>query len=360
MKEKLAFFHVFIFIHMVQVGLILFRFPQIEAEYFGTNGWASLLICFAAACVNILLSMPIFAAGKGRMIFEIMEQSAPKFMLYPFYLCLIVVWGMLASLTAKEYVHILKMVSFPTVSTMVLVAAIGLVSYYLLSKGIYNIAKAATVFFLLFTWLILLMIYFHQQFQWMRLTPFLFQDSHDMGVGILNVYPAFLGYELTLLLIPYSDRRTKLVKAAYWSTCFAAAEYLFIGIVCFGVFSLTQLKKSLFPVLDLLAYIKFPFMERIENLFYGFFLFSNIISIVAYYWSASQVAGQIMPKLNAKLTGILIIALCAGTSMIPGSLMDTEAWLRKAGYAGIAVAFGLPVILIGFLLVQKGKGGSSA
>ena len=114
---------------------------------------------------------------------------------------------------------------------------------------------------------------------------------------------------------------------------------------------------TLFPVLDLLALIKFPFMERIENLFYGVILFSNIASSTIYYWAASQVGGRIAPKLNGKWVGIVIIGLCAGASMVPNTLMETEAWLRKAGYAGICVAFGLPVVLIGFLLVQKRKGG---
>jgi len=98
-------------------------------------------------------------------------------------------------------------------------------------------------------------------------------------------------------------------------------------------------------------------MERIENLFYGFFLFSNIISAVAYYWAASQAGSRIVPKLNGKLVGFLIILLGGCVSLIPNTLMETEAWLRNAGYAGFCVAFGLPVVLLGFLLVQKRKGG---
>src|SRR5690606_13562818 len=148
---------------------------------------------------------------------------------------------------------------------------ISLLSYYLYVKGIYNITKAAIVFFLLSVWMTLLLFYFYGEFEVARLSPFLFQESNRMAIGFLNIYPSYLGYELVMLMIPYSDGKTKLVNAAFLSSLFAALLYLYVGVICFGVFSLQQLKMSLFPVLDLLAIIKFPFMERIENLFYGFF-----------------------------------------------------------------------------------------
>lgn len=358
MSEKLAHSHVIILIYMVQAGLVLFRFPQMEAEYFGTNGWVSLLICFAVAVLNILLLLPVHRMARGRSIFQIMEQAIPRLALIPFYLAMTAVWGMLASLAIKEYVHILKMVSFPTVSPWVFVLTISLLSYYLYVKGIYNITKAAIVFFLLSVWMTLLLFYFYGEFEVARLSPFLFQESNRMAIGFLNIYPSYLGYELVMLMIPYSDGKTKLVKAAFLSSLFAALLYLYVGVICFGVFSLQQLKMSLFPVLDLLAIIKFPFMERIENLFYGFFLFSNIVSATVYYWAASQVGNRIVPKLNGKLIGLVIIASCAFVSLKPDNLMETEEWLRYTGYAGTLLAFGLPIVIIGCLLVrQKKKGG---
>jgi len=356
MREKLAHIHVVIMIYMVEAGLVLFRFPQMEAEYFGTNGWVSLLICFAAAALNILLLLPVHKMAQGRSIFDIMEQSVPRLLLLPFYLVIAAVWGMTASLASKEYVHILKLVSFPTVTPALFALAIGSLAYYLYGKGIYNIAKAAMIFFFLSAWMTLLLGYFISEFQFARMTPFLFQGSHQMFVGFLNIFPAYLGFELVMLMIPYADGKTKLVRAAFLSTFFAAVLYLIVGIVCFGVFSLQQLKLVPFPVLDLLADIRFPFMERIENVFYGFFLFSNIVTSTVYYWAASQFVGRISLRLNSKLAGALIIAVCTCVSLIPDTLMETEAWVRNVGYAGIGVAIGLPVVVTGFLLLQKGKG----
>lgn len=359
MKEKLAFVHVLILIHMVQIGLILFRFPRLEAIYFGTNGWVSLWICFAAAMIHIALISPIIMLGGGRSPFAIMEQSLPRVILIPLYLILAGVWGMLASLAAKEYVHILKLVSFPTLAHTTLAVTLGLLAFYLLSKGVYNFSKAAMVFFLLSVWLTLILFYFHKEFEFARMTPFLFRDAQHIGIGFLNIYPAFLGYELIMLLAPYAGNRAKLVWAASLSTGFSLIQYTYLGIISFGMFSLDQLRRSIFPMLDLISFVKFPFVERIENLFYGFFLFANIITTVVYYWAASQAAGRIAPKLNPHWTGGLVIAASVGFSLIPATLLDTEKWLQFAGYAAIAAAFGLTLILLGFLLVQKAKGGTA-
>lgn len=357
MREKLAHLHVVVLIYMVQAGLVLFRFPQLEADYFGTNGWVSLLICFVAAAFNILLLLPVLKMARGRSIFDIMERSVPRMVLLPFYLAIAAIWGMNASTAAKEYVHILKMVIFPTVSPWVFALTIGLLAYYLYGKGIYNIAKAAIIFFVLSVWMTFLLFYFFEEFRWSRMTPFLFQDSKQLLAGFMNVYPSYLGYELVLLMIPYADAKTKLARAAFKATFFASMLYLFVGVVCFGIFSLQQLRMSTFPVLDLLAIIRFPFMERIENLFYGFFLFSNIVTSTVYYWAASQFGGRIAPRWQGKPVGAAIIAACVGLSLVPNTLMETEKWVRYAGYAGMGVAIGLPVVLIGFLLLQ-GKGGA--
>lgn len=355
MKEKLAFVQILVLIHMVQIGLTLFRFPRLEANYFGTNGWVSLLICFAAAMANIALILPIIRLGGGRSPFAIMEQSLSRHALFPLYLVLVGVWGMLASLAAMEYIQILKMVTFPALNPVVLAVLLGVLSYYLLSKGVYNFSKAAVVFFLLSVWLMLFLFYFYKEFEWARMTPFLFKESHHMGIGFLSIYPTFLGYELIMLLAPYARARSNLVKAAGWSTALSLVQYTYLGIVCFGMFSLEQLRRSVYPVLDLMSIVKFPFVERIENLFYGFFLFSNMMTTVVYYWAATQAAGRIVDKWHPKWTGGLVIAASVGFSLIPKTQHDTETWLRYAGFAAVAAAFGLTVVLLGFLLIQQGR-----
>ena len=70
-----------------------------------------------------------------------------------------------------------------------------------------------------------------------------------------------------------------------------------------------MLKVMLFPLLDLLAYIKLPFMERIENLFYGFFLFTTIITLVLYFWATGESTQRVFPKIKINVHYFFIILL---------------------------------------------------
>ncbi|WP_276355157.1 GerAB/ArcD/ProY family transporter [Cohnella caldifontis] len=358
MQEKLSYTQALILLYIVQAGLVLFRFPQVEAQYFGSNGWSALLICFAASTLNILMVAGIYKLGQGKSVYDILERTIPRVLLFPVYFAVVAVWAMMASLAAKEYIHILKMVAFPTIHSSVFMIVLGLLAYYLYGKGIYSISKAAIVFLFLTVWMTLLLLFFFSDFRWSRLTPFLFREGTDYVKGFFNLYPAFLGYELSLVLFPYSDKKTKLTQAAFMANLYLTLLYVYVSIICFGVFHYNQLKHKLFPVLDLLAAVKFPFMERIENLFYGFFLFANIVTVAVYYWSAVETGLRIVPKMNRKLLGFVLIAAATGVAAIPDTLMETEEWLREIGYAGFVVSFGFPLILLAVLPFQRRKGKS--
>lgn len=123
------------------------------------------------------------------------------------------------------------------------------------------------------TWMFLLLLWFFPAFRWERFTPFILQGGHDQVKGGIEVYAAFLGYELSILLFPYVEKTKKSMTAIYVGNGLLSLSYLSLCLICFGFFSLGQLKRLLYPVLDLLAYIQLPFIERLENLLYGFFSF---------------------------------------------------------------------------------------
>ncbi|MBT2290295.1 hypothetical protein J7E73_14320 [Paenibacillus albidus] len=62
--------------------------PRQLADYFGTNGWLFLLVCYLLSAGNIGLIALVYKLGGGRSVFEILEQSLPKLILYPVYVSL--------------------------------------------------------------------------------------------------------------------------------------------------------------------------------------------------------------------------------------------------------------------------------
>ncbi|MEI2400675.1 MULTISPECIES: GerAB/ArcD/ProY family transporter [Paenibacillus] len=356
MPEKLRPFHIAVLMHMTQSGIVIFTLPRNLADYFGTNGWLFLVPCIVVSTFNIYLISLVFRLGQGRSVFEIMEQTIPRPVLYPFYGGLAAVWLVFGCMIGKKYVLIFQMLSFPTTNPMVFKLAVDILAFLMITKGIYSISKAATLFFWLSAWMYLLMLWFFPAFRWERLTPFILKGGHNQFKGAMEIYSAFLGYELSILLFPYVNKNKKAMAGVYAGNLYLAVLYISLAIICFGFFSLGQLKKLLYPLLDLLAYIQFPFIERLENLLYGLFLFPVLVTVVMYWWAAQESVRRMLPRIKLSVLSFLLIAISYSISFIPKTLDAVGVWITNLGYAVTGIAFGFPVLLLLLLLIQR-KGG---
>ncbi|MCM3628560.1 spore germination protein [Paenibacillus glycanilyticus] len=352
-KEKLSPFHTTILVFMIQSGVMALILPQLLAETFGTNGWITVLGFGFVASINIFLIAAVYKLGKGRSIFQILEQSIPKFMLIPFYLALALVWTLLGCMAGKEYILIFQMYAFPTTNPMEFKLIMDLLVFWLLTKGLYNITKASTIFFWLFSWLVLLLFFFYADFSWTRLTPFLFKEGHFTYLESLDIYSSFLGYEIVILLFAYTNQKTKLIKSTLLGNLITTVMYCYLALITFGVYSLGQLKNKAFPVLEMMAYIRFPFIERMENLLYGFILFTVLFSILMYEWCALEMLKQVFPKLKANFLAFMLILSCFIVAYIPETLNEVGDWLSTLSMIECGIAFGLPFLLLIVLMFQK-------
>jgi amino acid transporter len=355
-NEKINPFHLSILIYMTQTGVTIFQLPNMLAEDFGTNGWLILPFIFLLAMLNIVLISWVYRLGEGKSVFEILEVVFPKWILFPLYFGLICLWGNLGSLIVKEYVLILQMLSLPTTPTMFLKGLVDVLVYLLLIKGIYNISKAGTIFFYMLIWLLGLVYFLFPEFQFSRVTPFFFQGETHLIKGFLDVFPAFLGYELSLLLIPYAEQsRKKFMNAIHISNLSIMFTYLILCFVLFGFYGYEDLLHRRFPLIDALAYIKLPFIERMESLLFVLFLFSIIITSVMYEWAALVTLQRLFPRLKTKWAGAVIVGTTFFLTMIPRELQDVTKVLDKIAALEIGVSFGLPLFLILLLLIIRRK-----
>lgn len=353
MKEKLHPFHIAILVYMVQTGVVVFSLPRILAQYIGYNGWIAVILFYAFVTLNIMLISLVYRLCDGKSIFQIIEHSLPKIVYLPLYTILIVVWTLTGCMIAKEYIIIYQAFVFPTTHPMVIKIAVDFLAFLLVIKGIYNISKAATMFFALVFWTMVFLFFFIGNFQLINLISFYFNEGAGQISGYLDILSAFLGYELVLLLFPFSEKGKKFMKAVHYGNLLTSSTYLLVSFICFGLYSFNQLKRMKYPVIDLLAYIELPFVERIEHLIFSLFLFTSLIGHVLYTWAAIQTAKQALPKANMKWVTIIIFIMAYGISWIPDVLKEVEIWLTYLGQLDLSIAFGLSLLLILLLLFRK-------
>lgn len=353
-SEKLSSFHIVILVYMTQLGVVIFSLPQLMSKAFGTNAW---VINFGIGCIvamNVLLIGAVYRLGKGKSIFTIM-QAVPKIVTYPIYLVQIVVWSMLGCLVAKEYVLIFQMIAFPTTHPMVFKIAIDALAFWMMTKGIYNISKSITMFFWLTVWMIPVVCFFYADFSFARLTPFFFKGGKGGIVEFFNIYSSYLGFELILLLFPYTDKKSKLIKSSFIGSQLTVLLYTYLCFITFGFFSLKQLQRMAFPLLDLMAYLKFPFIERVENLFFGAFMFTTIATVVMYLWSAQETALQMFKRANVKIVAAVLVIMAYIVAFFADTLSEVQEMLSFFAQIEMVSAFLLPLFLLLVLAFSKKK-----
>lgn len=350
MKERLHPFQLSILIYMIQNSIILYSLPRYTAEYFGTNGWISIIFIFVLVNLNILMIVFIYKLGKGRSIFEIIDTTVPKWIMVPFYLIIICVWIGIASMIMRLYIFIFKMMFFPNLPVSLFIFFFILLSFQLLKGGLYKMSKAIVVLCAIVQPMLFLLFYLIPEFEFARYTTFFFKGGTDFIKGTLHVYTAFLGIEVSILFFPMVEK--KWTKALFIGNLLSTVSYILITAICYGFFSFNQILNDLFPVMTLFEYTEVSFLSRAENLCFSVFAFKILSIIVIYFWGAQQFLGNMMKKIKPNVWIFFILACGFILAMLPDSISDVEKWFNWLSYCAIGISWVLPLFVLCLLFIQ--------
>lgn len=359
-QEKLHRFSIAMLIFNTQAGVVQFILPRTIATYFGTNGWVVIVPVYLAVTLNIVLINSVYRLGKGRSLFAILEGGFPKWLLAPVYLFVGSIFALIGCLVVKQYVLIYQMIVFPSTSDIMMKIFIDVLIFLFVTKGIYNMSKANTIIVFILFMIIPTGFMMFKEFDLMRLTPYLFKEGKDWLEGFVNVYAAFMGYELSLLLFPYAEKNNKWLKYVHLGNTITMLVYLVLTFVCYGFFNYLELNHLSFPLLDMFGYLQFSFVERIQNFIFSVFLLSMIVTSGMYFWSSQQMYSHVFTKLPWKLMLVLLMLASIGVSYIPKSLIVVEKWFQVLSLFEIGAAIGVPILAMLAILIQKGRSKANA
>ncbi|SFS57818.1 GerAB/ArcD/ProY family transporter [Paenibacillus sp. BC26] len=359
MNAKLTFSQVIILAMTLQYGIISFEMPRLLAEQFGYNGWIFLFGFGAMSSLNLWLIALVYRYGKGASIYKIASRVLPSGIVVALFSLLTLLWTVIGVLISKQFLLILRSTSFPTINPLYLYLLLGVLVLLLVSKGIISIATSTVIFFACMFWLLILVPQtLINQFSFTRFTPYMFKDTAFTFQGILHIYFAFLGFELSLMLFPYSGKKTRLMLGFQIGNFFVTLLYCFIAFLTFSFYSFEQLKQLVYPSLNTLSFIRFPFVQRVDDFIFNLFLLRALIINSMYLWAALELVKNMITSAKKRIIPYLALALLAAAVVMwnRGDLQKTERWLHYVGITEIGVAFLLPALLLILLYIYHWKG----
>ncbi|SDX38451.1 GerAB/ArcD/ProY family transporter [Paenibacillus sp. CF384] len=358
MNEKLKFSQTVILAITLQYGIISFEMPRLLAEEFGYNGWLALFGFGAISSLNLWLIAFVYRYSNGVNIYTIARRVLPAGIVIPLFSLLTLQWTVLGVLISKQFLLILRSTSFPTIEPLYLYILLGALILLLLSKGIIGIATTTVIFFICMFWLVILVPEtLFNQFNFTRFTPYLFKDGAFTLKGMLNIYFAFLGYELCLLLFPYSGKKTRLMTGFQLANLIVTLLYCISAILTFSFYSFEQLQQLAYPSLNTLSFIRFPFVQRVDDLIFNLFMLRALIITSMYLWAAIELVRNMVTSVKKRVIPSLGMAILAAIIALwnRGDLQKTERWLYFLGMVEIGIAFLLPALLLILITIHHWK-----
>lgn len=353
MNEKLNAFHIVILIHMTQVGVTIFSLPRICATHFGTNGWIAILPVGLMVLANVALIHAVVRLGGGRSLPDMLGLFLPKPVAGALQLGMSGMYALSACLTSKQYVLMYELQSFPATRPYVFRAGIDVLIFCLVIIGIYNLSKAVTVIFFSTMVIPFTLLSLYDETELVRYTPFFLKEGTDVWVGCLELYAAYLGFELSLFLIPYVGRGTRWFRGVYAANAVTTVIYLILTIIAFGFFSYGQLRDLLYPLLEMIGHVELPIIERVDTLLFTSFFLVALVTTTLYFWIATELFVYVFPRMNKRWAAAVLIFTTYFVSSIPNELDLVSNWLRIMGKAAITTAIVLPLLLIGGMLIAR-------
>src|SRR5699024_2766183 len=155
--------------------------------------------------------------------------------------------------------------------------------------------------------------------------------------GISDVTTSYIGIGVLWLYIALVKQPRKAPKMATIGMCIPVGLYLFIYVMCIGVFGNQVTTNLMYPTIELAKAVEIPgeFFERFESIFFAVWIMS-IFNTTALTFDVAVFAITSIFKKAPKLKVIFILSpLVYLVAMLPQDVVELAAYARFISFAVI-------------------------
>lgn len=325
------------------------------ASKMGYNLWMAPILLGIIVTLTIFPMIALCSRYPGDTLFGIHEKLLGKW-LGSCLNVLVIVYAILNASTANEgYVRLLQtsMLNNQTITMPLL--GLTLVMMYITNGGIKLVARFCLLALFFTGWMLVLLHYGFQKGGISHIFPLFNTDLASVLDALNQSSGSMLGYEILLIYYPFIIEKTRArrhVLIGVWTVVFF---YVLVLLTSVAYFSEWQMANLVYPILNLFKAVELSFLERVENLGIGLWVFLILSTSTAYLWMARTGMEQLAGK---RRLWHLLLPSAISYFMIRGPLSVEE---QRYLYDQLTVyfAYGLilwPIFLLMLHALRRGKG----
>ncbi|KRE72884.1 GerAB/ArcD/ProY family transporter [Paenibacillus sp. Soil750] len=193
-----------------------------------------------------------------------------------------------------------------------------------------------------------------------NLLPLWGNEPNGMSMlgGILTMAALFQGSFVMTIVIPAMRRPEKAMIAGVVGMLGAGSLYTLIVIATVGVFGAEEIKKLVWPTLELAKTTSLPanILERLDGAFLAVWVTAVFTTLLSSYYLAIYFLSQLLRLRDHKLFAFLLVPFIYVIAMFSQNLLQMYEIIQLVGRCGLVFTVVYPLVLLIVAIIRKKKG----
>lgn len=349
-SNKITLMQYILMIHGVQMGVGILTLPRELAEKSGTDGWIVILLSWFASTLASLIIVQVMKRSPDGTILDLLTRYFGKWTGKVFTALFAVYFALLAHVIFIREALFIQSWILPYTEVYVLIALLSVPSYFIVRKNITILARYSEFIFFLTLWTIIMYLLPLKFAEWYNLLPMVKEGWMPIFSTMKTAVFSFLGFETVFFLYPYLDKKEKASLGVVIANTLSLLFFLIIVIGTFVFFSPDEITIYREPTIEMLKVIETKFIERLEIVFFSFYIFVISAVVLPFMYiavfSSSRLAGR--QDHHRRHLACFLLLECVYVILVPPSFESNFSLQQMVEKAGWICAFVFPVCLWGY------------
>ena len=283
-------------IYKTQIGIGILTIPHYLFLSSGIDGWITIIFGWLVSVIISFLIINTLEKHPNETLFDLLPKYFGKWLGKMILFCWILYTLFAASYVFMYSIFLIKVWVLPNTDP-ILLGLLFLVPIYQITKHSLPMISRYPI----------ILITAHNGL-WLNLLPIM----KDGWVPIFKSTPltslSFLGFEMAYLLYPRLQNKKFAYKGIFIANTMNAIVLIMVTILSFVRLSEAELSYAIWPTLDLIKLIRFPFLERLEIIFISAYIIILFMTVIPYLYMGLTGTLQLFPK-TIKMKPVLAVVL---------------------------------------------------
>ncbi|BFT69434.1 endospore germination permease [Paenibacillus sp. P36] len=190
-----------------------------------------------------------------------------------------------------------------------------------------------------------------------NLLPPLGNEPNNFFGGMFTMAALFQGSFIMTIIIPAMRNPEKAMIASYIGISIPGVMYMLIVIATVGVFGAEEIKKLVWPTLELAKTTSLPanILERLDGAFLAVWVAAVFTTLLSSYYLAINFISQLLRLHDHKLFSFFLVPFIYVIAMFPQNLLQMYEIIQTVGRGGLIYTIAYPFILLIVAILRQKK-----